>query len=108
MVLMHIISPAAGRMRPKTRSAGICRTNRSRPVSVSRLTRMLVPKPKKAFQSPGTQSAGLAPRREDGDLRAVMAGAPDTLDGWGRTLGRCLVPQHCRAVDVVVAEGAPP
>ena len=30
----------------------------SRPVSTSMLTRMLVPKPKKAFQSPGTQSAG--------------------------------------------------
>src|SRR3984885_14607204 len=57
---MHIIMPAAGRMRPKTILSGIFKTKRSRDVSVSRLTRMFVPKPKKAFQSPGTQSRFLA------------------------------------------------
>src|SRR6185295_13156443 len=46
-------------MRPKTSASGILSTKRSRPVSTSMLTRMLVPKPKKAFQSPGTQSFGL-------------------------------------------------
>src|SRR5579871_3038637 len=46
-------------MRPNTSSSGILSTKRSRPVSTSMLTRMLVPKPKKAFQSPGTQSFGL-------------------------------------------------
>ena len=53
------MSPAAGKMRLNTSSLGICKTNLSRALSVSRLTRMLVPKPKKAFQSPGTQSLGL-------------------------------------------------
>ena len=37
-------------------SSGIFSTKRSSAVSVSRLTRMLVPKPKNAFQSPGTHS----------------------------------------------------
>ena len=46
-------------MRPNTSSSGIFSTKRSSPVSMSRLTRMLVPKPKNAFQSPGTQSFGL-------------------------------------------------
>ena len=46
-------------MRPKMMSPGICSTNCSSPVSTSRLTRMLVPKPKKAFQSPGVQSLGV-------------------------------------------------
>src|ERR1700761_5636420 len=46
-------------MRPNTSSSGILSTKRNRPVSTSMLTRMLVPKPKKAFQSPGTQSLGL-------------------------------------------------
>ena len=50
---------APGRMRPNTRSSGIFSTNRSKPVSVSMLTRMLVPKPKNAFQSPGVHKAGL-------------------------------------------------
>src|SRR3954447_3755638 len=49
----------AGRIRPKTIASGILMTKRSRPVSTSMLTRMLVPKPKNAFQSPGVQSAGL-------------------------------------------------
>src|SRR6267143_6978199 len=56
---MHNIRPVAGRMRPNTRSSGIFNTKRNSAVSVSRLTRMLVPKPKKAFQSPGTQIFGL-------------------------------------------------
>src|SRR5207342_881291 len=47
-----------GRMRPKTSSGGILSTNCKRPVSTRRLTRMLVPKPKSAFQSPGVQSLG--------------------------------------------------
>ena len=46
-------------MRPKTIESGILMTKRNRPVSTSMLTRMLVPKPKKAFQSPGVQSVGL-------------------------------------------------
>src|SRR5260370_15259554 len=59
MVLRHSIRPVAGRMRPNTSSSGMLSTKRSRPVSTSTLTRMLVPKPKNAFQSPGTQSFGL-------------------------------------------------
>src|SRR4051812_26574209 len=54
------MSPVAGRMRPNTSASGIFSTKRRSAVNVSRLTRMLVPKPKKAFQSPGTQSLGLA------------------------------------------------
>src|SRR5450631_1342364 len=46
-------------MRPNTRSSGIFNTKRRSPVSTSRLTRMLVPKPKNAFQSPGVHHAGL-------------------------------------------------
>src|SRR5689334_25069319 len=46
-------------MRPNTRLSGIFKTKRSRPVSTSMLTRMLVPKPKNAFQSPDVHSAGL-------------------------------------------------
>src|SRR6202790_2823150 len=45
-------------MRPNTSSSGILRTKRRRPVSTSMLTRMLVPKPKNAFQSPGVHIAG--------------------------------------------------
>ncbi len=67
---MHIIMPAAGRMRPKTSASGICSTNLSNADSVSRLTRMLVPNPKNAFQSPGTQSFGLKPSAADA-LEAV-------------------------------------
>src|SRR4051812_14440681 len=54
------MSPVAGKTRPKTRSSGIFSTKRRSAVRVSRLTRILVPNPKKAFQSPGTQSLGLA------------------------------------------------
>ena len=46
-------------MRPNTSASGIFSTKRSSPVSTSMLTRMLVPKPKKAFQSPGVHNAGL-------------------------------------------------
>ena len=46
-------------MRPNTRESGIFSTKRSRPVSISMLTRMLVPNPKNAFQSPGVHKAGL-------------------------------------------------
>ncbi len=56
----HNIRPVAGRMRPKTRLSGIFSTKRRSAVRVSRLTRMLVPKPNNAFQSPGTQILGLA------------------------------------------------
>src|SRR4051812_25219811 len=45
-------------MRPNTSESGIFSTNRNRPVSTSMLTRMLVPKPKNAFQSPGVHNAG--------------------------------------------------
>ena len=53
--------PIAGRMRPKTSASGIFSTNRNRPVSTSMLTRILVPKPKKAFQSPGAHKIGRKP-----------------------------------------------
>ena len=46
-------------MRPKTMELGIFTTNRNRPVRTSMLTRMLVPKPKKAFQSPLVHTGGL-------------------------------------------------
>src|SRR6266478_3867905 len=58
MVERHIISPSAGRMRPKTSESGIFNTNRNRPVSTSILTRILVPNPKNAFQSPAVHTAG--------------------------------------------------
>src|ERR1700685_883851 len=53
--------PIAGRMRPNTSESGIFSTNRNRPVSTSMLTRILVPKPKKAFQSPGAHKIGRKP-----------------------------------------------
>src|SRR5258708_40061331 len=53
--------PIAGRMRPKTSASGIFSTNRNRPVSTNMLTRILVPKPKKAFQSPGAHKIGRKP-----------------------------------------------
>ncbi len=46
-------------MRPNTRLSGIFSTKRSSPVSTSMLTRMLVPNPKNAFQSPGVHNTGL-------------------------------------------------
>src|SRR5262245_48846843 len=45
-------------MRPNTSESGILSTKRKRPVSTSMLTRMLVPNPKKAFQSPAVQMVG--------------------------------------------------
>src|SRR5258708_10442605 len=53
--------PIAGRMRPKSSASGISSTNRNRPVSTNMLTRILVPKPKKAFQSPGAHKIGRKP-----------------------------------------------
>ncbi len=53
------MSPVAGRMRPNTIASGILSTKRSSPVSTSRFTRMLVPNPKKAFQSPGVHQLGV-------------------------------------------------
>src|SRR3546814_10440943 len=50
----------AGRIRPKMIGSGSLRTNRNRPVSTSTLTRILVPKPKKAFQSPGVHQGSFA------------------------------------------------
>src|SRR6476646_2190799 len=58
MVERHIIRPSAGRMRPKTSESDIFSTKRKRPVRTSMLTRMLVPNPKNAFQSPGVHSTG--------------------------------------------------
>ena len=67
--------PIAGRMRPKTSESGIFSTNRNRPVSTNMLTRMLVPKPKKAFQSPGAHRIG---RKPVVDVVVVIARSP----GW--------------------------
>src|SRR5215472_15450119 len=58
MVLRNIISPTAGRMRPNTSASGIFSTKRRSAVSVNMLTRMLVPKPKNAFQSPTVHNIG--------------------------------------------------
>src|SRR5882757_6267218 len=60
MVERHIIRPSAGRMRPNTSESGIFSTKRRSPVSTSMLTRILVPNPKKAFQSPGVHKVGRA------------------------------------------------
>src|ERR1700733_5391107 len=57
-------------MRPNTSSSGILSTKRNRPVNTSMLTRMLVPKPKNAFQSPGTQNFKV------GAMVADFMGAP--------------------------------
>src|SRR5260370_42066160 len=46
-------------MRPNTSASGILRTKRRRPVNTSMFTKMLVPKPKNAFKSPGVHRAGL-------------------------------------------------
>src|SRR5258708_14518846 len=55
---MHIMSPVAGRIRRNTSSSGILSTKRKSPLKTSRFTRMLVPNPKYAFQSPGVHRAG--------------------------------------------------
>jgi hypothetical protein len=46
-------------MRPNTSESGIFSTKRSSPVSTSMLTRMLVPNPKNAFQSPEVHKVGV-------------------------------------------------
>jgi hypothetical protein len=74
----HIIMPAAGKIRPKTSSSGIFNTKRSKAVSVSMLTRILVPNPKKAFQSPGTQILGVV---------AFILLVSDLLRNWFGYLG---------------------
>src|SRR5690242_904018 len=56
-------------MRPNTSWSGILSTKRKRPVRTSMLTRMLVPNPKKAFQSPGVQMVG----RRDLSVTIVIA-----------------------------------
>src|SRR5256886_9035552 len=45
-------------MRPKTSESGIFNTNRNKPVRTSIWTRLLVPNPKNAFQSPAVHKAG--------------------------------------------------
>src|SRR5581483_7884158 len=84
------MSPSAGRMRPNTRLSGIFKTKRSRPVSTSMLTRMLVPKPKNAFQSPDVHSAGL-----NSDLPAVPVDVLMRIPLCGRNLHRL---QYCGGV----------
>ena len=65
--------PVAGRMRLKTKSSGIFKTKRSKPVSVSRLTSMLVPKPKNAFQSPRVQIGRLCRCFHPGSLHSLRS-----------------------------------
>ena len=74
MVDRHIIRPSAGRMRPNTSESGIFSTKRNRPVSTSMLTRMLVPNPKNAFQSPGVHRSG----RFSWDVIDIVAPSPST------------------------------
>src|SRR5436190_16411527 len=70
------------------------------------LTRMLVPKPKNAFQSPGDQRVGL---KVEGAVVAVMgitsvARSDDALEGWlrinrtsaNRGRNRCFLPDATR------------
>src|SRR4029077_10476405 len=76
----HIMRPIAGRMRPKTIASGIFSTNRNRPVSTSMLTRILVPKPKKAFQSPGAHKIGRKPAVDVVDVIARSSSWQASLD----------------------------
>src|SRR5262245_24542174 len=92
---MHIMSPVAGRMRPKTRSSGIFRTKRKSPLKTSRLTRMLVPNPKNAFQSPGVHSAG---------FRSVIADPPPSIEG-GQNSSRIRYPTENPALRLDHAQG---
>src|SRR5205823_1099164 len=62
-------------MRPNTSSSGILSTKRNKPVSTSRLTRMLVPKPNSAFQSPGVHNAGLRTFIESPFVVVVLMGS---------------------------------
>src|SRR6202012_5328742 len=70
-------------MRVNTIWSGILSTNLSSVESTNRLTRMLVPNPKKAFQSPGVHSFGLLsvvialPLRQDGHTARVSAHASE-------------------------------
>src|ERR1700692_4157192 len=57
-------------MRPNTMASGILITNRNRPVSTNMLTRILVPKPKNAFQSPGLHNIG---RKPGADVDVLIA-----------------------------------
>src|SRR6476660_4473956 len=82
-------------MRPNTRLSGIFKTKRSRPVSTSMLTRMLVPKPKNAFQSPDVQSAGLNSDVLLSDLPAVPVNVLMVIPLCGRSLHRL---QYCGRV----------
>src|ERR1700757_3407310 len=59
-------------MRPNTMLSGIFKTKRKSPVSTSMLTRMLVPNPKNAFQSPDVQTAGLKPAGADVAVPLVL------------------------------------
>jgi hypothetical protein len=75
--------PSAGKMRPNTSVSGIFNTKRSSPVSTSMLTRMLVPKPKNAFQSPTVQSAGrdvavVITRSPIDCIQVIASGVPGT------------------------------
>ena len=88
-------------------SLGICSTYWSSPVSTSTLTRMLVPKPKKAFQSPGVQirarsgpavvvsamSCSLSSRRprgvERGDQAALSLTQPK-MPPWASIISRAM------------------
>src|SRR3974390_876767 len=72
-------------MRPNTTSSGIFSTNRNRPVSTSMLTRMLVPKPKKAFKSPAVNKFG---RNSEVDVVALMARSPSSYSSRTRSGGR--------------------
>src|ERR1700683_3659296 len=80
--------PIAGKMRPKTSESGIFNTNRNRPVSTSMLTRILVPKPKKAFQSPGAHKIG---RKPAVDVVVVIARSSIMA-------GICKIPSDCGTI----------
>src|SRR3954454_5583472 len=82
-------------MRPNTSESGIFKTKRSRPVSTSMLTRMLVPKPKNAFQSPDVQSAGLKSDILISDLPAIPVDVLIVIPLCGRSLHRL---QYCGGV----------
>src|SRR6202035_360602 len=61
-------------------------TKRNRPVSTSMLTRMLVPKPKKAFQSPGVHKIGRKPV-----VDVVVVIARSLAGGSGRKWRRAVI-----------------
>ena len=66
-------------MRPNTSESGIFSTKRNSPVSTSILTRILVPKPKNAFQSPGVHNTGLKPAVPVVLVLIVMLPLPNCL-----------------------------